>query len=406
MTAVNAAGRLRRATVIAALLTLVAPAARAQQPPALDVEVVYLGQAREQPRPLSLVDPIVTDAGLMGARLGTEDNGTTGRFLNQDHGLTEVVVPETGDPVAAFAKELNAGRRLFVVDLPAADLLRLADHPGAAGALLFNGRAEDDSLRGEACRANVFHTIPSRAMKADALAQFLAWKRWTDWLLIVGGTEADKAFADAVRRSAERFGAEIVEEREYAYQPTARRTDTGSVQIQRQVPVLTQGAEDHDVVVVADEADTFGEYLPYNTSEPRPVVGTQGLVPTAWSRAMEQWGGTQMQGRFEKLAGRAMTERDYGAWLGVRSVGEAVTRTGSADPKAIRDFLLGPGFALGAFKGQGLTFRAWNNQMRQPILLTTQRVLVSVSPQEGFLHQRTPLDTLGFDEPETACDLG
>ena len=29
-------------------------------------------------------------------------------------------------------------------------------------------------------------------------------------------------------------------------------------------------------------------------------------------------------------------------------------------------------------------------------------MLVSVSPQEGFLHQRTPLDTLGYDEPESA----
>jgi hypothetical protein len=28
---------------------------------------------------------------------------------------------------------------------------------------------------------------------------------------------------------------------------------------------------------------------------------------------------------------------------------------------------------------------------------------VSVSPQEGFLHQVSPLDTLGLDRPESAC---
>jgi hypothetical protein len=43
--------------------------------------------------------------------------------------------------------------------------------------------------------------------------------------------------------------------------------------------------------------------------------------------------------------------------------------------------------------------------MRQPILLAAARVLVSVSPQEGFLHQRTPLDSVGFDQPESDCRL-
>ena len=79
-----------------------------------------------------------------------------------------------------------------------------------------------------------------------------------------------------------------------------------------------------------------------------------------------------------------MTERDYAAWLAVRSIGEAVTRTSSNDPKALRDYLRGPEFAIGAFKGEGLTFRTWNQQMRQPILLAAPRTLVSVSPQEGF----------------------
>jgi ABC transporter substrate binding protein (PQQ-dependent alcohol dehydrogenase system) len=113
--------------------------------------------------------------------------------------------------------------------------------------------------------------------------------------------------------------------------------------------------------------------------------------------------GTQMQNRFGKHAGRWMRERDYTAWLGVRALGEAVTRTNSNDPKVIRAFLRSDRFQLGAFKGEALSFRTWNQQMRQPILLAAPRILVSVSPQEGFLHQRTPLDTLGFDEPESSC---
>jgi ABC transporter substrate binding protein (PQQ-dependent alcohol dehydrogenase system) len=292
-----------------------------------------------------------------------------------------------------------------VTDLPAEQLLRIADLPEAEGALIFNGRAEDDVLRTEDCRPNVFHMIPSRAMKADALAQYLVWKRWNRWFLIHGERPADLAFADAMRRAARKFNGEIVEEREYAYEPTSRVSETGHVQVQRQIPVFTQDAPEHDVVLVADESDVFGEYLPYHTWDPRPVVGTQGLVPTSWSRAHEQWAGTQMQNRFEDHAGRWMRERDYTSWLAMRAIGEAVTHTGKAEPAALRDYLRSDQFELGAFKGEALTFRTWNQQMRQPILLASARMLVSVSPQEQFLHQRTPLDSLGFDQPESRCDL-
>jgi len=177
------------------------------------------------------------------------------------------------------------------------------------------------------------------------------------------------------------------------------------VQIQSQMPVFTQDAGDYDVVVAADEADVFAEYLPYHTWDPRPVTGTAGLMTVNWSLEHEQWGGTQLQRRFEKLAGRPMTERDYNAWVAMRAIGEAVTRAQTADANALHDYLLTDGFEVGAFKGQGLTFRRWDQQMRQPVLLVTPRMLVSVSPQDQFLHQRTPLDTLGFDEPESRCRL-
>jgi ABC transporter substrate binding protein (PQQ-dependent alcohol dehydrogenase system) len=242
-------------------------------------------------------------------------------------------------------------------------------------------------------------------MKTDALAQYLAWKRWTRWFLVRGSLPADLAYAEAVKRSARKFGAKIVGEKVYEYVGDARRTDTGHVQIQNQIPVLTQGAPEHDVLVVADESDVFGEYLPYRTWDARPVAGTAGLVATAWSRVHEQWGGTQVQRRFEKFSGRFMTERDFNAWLAVRAVGEAVTRVRDADPAKLHAYMVGDEFSLAAFKGQGLSFRKWNQQMRQPMLLVTPRMLVSVSPQDQFLHRRTPLDTLGFDEPETKCRL-
>jgi ABC transporter substrate binding protein (PQQ-dependent alcohol dehydrogenase system) len=314
-------------------------------------------------------------------------------------------VAKDGDLVAAFKDALAAGQRLFILDLHADQLLTLADLPEAAGAVLFNTRAPDDRLRLDDCRANVFHVVPSRAMKADALAQYLVWKKWRNWFLVHGTLEPDLAFAAALERAATKFGAKIVERRAYEYAATARRTDSGHIQIQSQIPVFTQDAPDHDVVTVADESDIFGEYLPYRTWDPRPVAGTQGLIASAWHRSQEQWGATQVQRRFEKFGGRRMTERDYTAWLAVRIIGEAVTRTSRAEPEAVRDYLRGDQFEIAAFKGEGLTFRKWDQQMRQPILIVGPRMLVSVSPQQGFLHRRTPLDTMGYDEPESSCRL-
>jgi len=271
--------------------------------------------------------------------------------------------------------------------------------------LILDIQTQDDRLRTTDCRANVFHIMPNRAMKADALAQFLVSKRWMNWVLVEGSNPDDKAFADAIRRSAKRFAGKIVEERTYTFTAGSRRTDTGEQQVRKQMTDLTQRLPDYDVMVVADESEVFGEYLPYRTWDPRPVVGTQGLVPTAWHRSLEQWGGTQLQRRFQKAANRWMRERDYTGWLAGRAIGESVTRVGSADPKALRDYMLSDNFQLAGFKGQGLTFRHWDQQLREPILLASPLMLVSVSPQQGFLHQRTPLDTLGYDEPDSQCKL-
>lgn len=372
----------------------------------LKVEITYLSKKVDRLPPLSLLDPLeIPEDGLAGARLGQDDNQTTGGFLGHDYHLTDIAIPKNGDLIEAVKEALAAGSKILVIDSPADQLLAIADLPEAEGALLFNIGAESDLLRTEECRANLFHIIPSRAMKADALAQYLVWKRWRTWMLIHGTAEPDLAFKAALERAANKFGAKIVDTRAYEYEATARRTDSGHVQIQTQLPVFTQNAEDHDVIVVADESDVFGEYLAYRTWDADLITGTHGLKPTAWHRAHEAWGATQMQGRFEDKAGRWMTEKDYAAWLALRSLGEAVTRTNSADPQTLKTYLVGDEFEVAAFKGEGLTFRTWNQQMRQPIILVAPRVLVSFSPQDEFLHQRTPLDTLGFDQPESQCSL-
>lgn len=366
------------------------------------IAIGFLAQARDPVQPVSPLDREIRDEGLAGARLGVADNATTGRFTGQRFTLTERTLAKDARPEDAVRDLARQGIRIVVADLDAPVLLAAASAPDAREMLFLNARAPDDALRGESCRANVLHTIPSRAMLADALAQYLITKRWRRWVLVTGSTSGDTLLAQAYRRAAARFGAEIVVEKEWTFRPGHARTDTGHVTLQSEIPALTQVA-DHDVLVVADEANEFGEYLSYRTARPRPVAGTHGLVATGWSAVSEQWGATQLQARFEKGSGRRMSAVDYAAWAAVRAIGEAAIRTRSGEPAVIAAYLRGPDFILSGFKGQGQSFRAWDGQMRQPILIAGPRLLVSVSPQAGYLHQGSELDTLGFDREETRC---
>ena len=371
-------------------------AASAGQGDAAVVRIAVLTQLVDRPPALSNLEPPPDDSGLLGARMAIAENNTTGRFMKQRFELRETVVPADGDAVAAFKALTGDGYRFIVANLGADTLLRVADLPEAGKVLIFNAGAADDALRNEECRANILHTVPSRAMIADALAQFLAWKRWSKWFLVVGRRAEDRLFADAVRRAAKRFGTRIVAEKTWEFGPDTRRT------AQSEVPVFTQDV-DYDVLIVADEVGEFGEYLMYRTWTPRPVAGTQGLVPTSWDRAHERWGAAQLQSRFLKTFKRRMNRLDYTVWAAVRAVGEGATRAASTEFQDIADYILGAKFGLAGFKGQRLTFRRWNGQLRQPILLATPKAMVSVSPQKGYLHPRSYLDTLGYDEPESKC---
>ena len=390
-------------SVLAALALVSAAPAAAE--PVFTLTVHYLTRAYQEPLPLSLVEKPVTDAGLMGARLANQENQLTGRLMKQAFALEEHVLPLDAPFPEAALPAIAGGAHFVVADLLAEDLLALADRPEAADDVILNTRANDDRLRQSDCRANIWHVAPSWAMRADGLAQYLVWKRWNRWFLVHGDDPDDRSYAVALKRAADKFGAEIVETREYTFEVGARRVESGHQQMQTQMPLLTQRAPAHDVVVVADAEESFGDYLPYRTWDPRPVVGTHGLVSVAWHRSFEQFGSMSLHSAFERLAGRPITERDYLDWLAVKTVAEPAIRLKTADPRTIAAEFLNPRFKQPGFKGIGLNFRSWDQQMRQPMLIAWQRALVSMSPQEGFLHERNVLDSLGLDKADSDCRL-
>ena len=368
------------------------------------VPIVYLGKEYEEPLPLSYSEKIVTDKGIQGARLIIKEANQAGTFVGFAFELVEAIVPANADVVAKAKEILAKGNAFIIADLEPKDLVAVADLPEAANSIIVNIRSSEEALRQELCRSNVFHIVPDWAMRADALGQYLIWKKWPRWFVIRGNTDADKEYVEMIKRTAARFGGKVVGEKVYDLPPGARNTDSGYQQVQGQIPMETESAPEHDVIWVANSDEGFGDYLMYRTYLPDPVVGTQGLQALAWDPSYTEYGAMHFQNGLPKLAKRKPVERDYTAWLGGRALTDGIMRSGKTTPPEVKAYLLSDQFKLEGFKGQAMSFRTWDHQLRQPIILGGgTRVPVSVSPQEGFLHPTNVTDTLGFNQPETKC---
>jgi len=362
----------------------------------LSISVAYLGEVRDRAPLRSRLVVWPEDDGEPGAQLAVADNNTTGKFLKHKYTVDIQRVEVGGDVVAAAQALLAEGPRLLVLNVSAQHLKAIADLPEAADDLLFNAASTANELRNDQCRFNVLHTMPSRAMYADALMQFFSTRKWRDLFLISGNRAGDVAYAEAIRNSAKKFGLTIRHDKSWLVDADIRRNAAS------EVPLFTQ-ARKYDVVVVSDEDQDFSNYLLYHTWLPRPVAGSAGLQAVAWSKVVEQWGAVQLQSRFAKVSDRDMSGVDYAVWAAIRSIGEAVTRTQSANVETLKQFILSEDFSLAGFKGSKLSYRSWNGQLRQPIPLVHANGVAAQAPMAGFLHQVTELDTLGLDQPEAKC---
>lgn len=355
--------------------------------PRYDEDRVY---ARIQLRPQG-------DVGAAAA-LGIEEAQVTGRVIKVDFGLERHRGPDVAD-LAATVRQWRDEKniRFFILDLPAGAVADLAAQTKGDNVVFFNATAPDNRLRGEACSRNVMHTAPSHAMQMDALVQFLVSKRWTRALLLAGPLPEDALIAAAFEKSANKFGVKISGRRPFVLSNDPRQRDRNNVAL------LTAGGKDHDVVFIADSDGEFGRYVPYQTNRPRPVVGTTGLVPQWWHWSFERYGAPQLNSRFERATGRRMVGQDWAVWVAVRAVVQAVLRSRTTEFEKVAAFLSSGRLRIDGFKGPALNFRPWNNQLRQPILISTHNALIMRAPIEGFLHATDTLDTLGDDEPDTTC---
>ena len=319
----------------------------------------------------------------------------------------ELQVAEVADLAAARAAVARADKAAtarsgsvaaFIADLPAATLLAAAD---ATTSPLVNIGAAADRLRESDCRRQVLHLVPSERMRADALAQFLALRRWSQVLLLSGPSEDDRARAGAALAAIKRHGLKLVAHKPFKLSADPRERDLAN-------PLLLTGPSvgSYDVVWVVDSDGEFAVSLPFRTAAPRPVVGDGGLAALAWSQHFERYGAPQVTRRLQRTAGRPMGAHDWLAWM----AGKALVAAALKATEAGAGKLGAPAFAqalaesdLDGSKGITMGFRPWDGQLRQPLLLSDGQGVAAVAPAEGVLHPKNNLDTLGADAPERLC---
>lgn len=358
------------------------------------------GDPRHAPRRMEKAYPgHPTGRAIDGVTLAAEDSAFELDGSGIELVVKDVVLPNAAALGKALA-ELKAARVQHVVaDLPAAELRALVQAAPAAlgGAIVFNAAADDDALRGAQCAAHLLHTVPSRAMLSDALAQYLAARNWRKALVLQGPQPGDALQLDAFNRAAKRYGIRTTSLKPFKLTGDPRERDLGNVRL------LTGTDRDHEVVAVLDSDGEFARTVPYATQLPRPVVGAAGLVATPWHPQWERNGGPQLSRRFARDAKRPMSGHDWAAWLAGRAVATVLVDLPKAPVAQQLKALRGGPVGVDGFKGPRLSFRAWDGQLRQPIFLSHLDGVIGVAPIDGVLHPKEVMDTLGVDEAESAC---
>jgi len=336
-----------------------------------------------------------------GAEVGIDDAGALSRVLPADFTLNRITAKSPADVAPAVAAALDSGTQFFVLDAPTEVFKPLAMAMRGRDVLIFNVSEPDDALRRDLCAAEFVHVYPSRAQLMDGLVQYVVSRKWRDLLVLEGPSPADAAATAAFEHSARKFGARIVAEQHVKPGTDPRERE------QNDPALLSAIGRDFDVAFVADDAFDFARTVPYHLARPRPVIGSIDLEPVAWHWTWERNGAPQVNSRFDKKSGGRhihMEGADWAAWLAVKMIVQSALRTGSADFRNQRAFILGVGNFDGD-KGLAMSVRPWDHQLRQAILLAAPYEVVAAAPVEGFLHRTNELDTLGDDEPESPCHL-
>ena len=333
-----------------------------------------------------------------GAELGLKDIKPFQRMAKVNFELLTKSIKDTeniGEIIYNHILENNI--KIIITDLPKNELLKVVTKVSDLNISLMNISERDNSIRSEQCHENLFHIIPSNRMLTDSLAQYLSDKKWRKVLILTGPLKEDEEKSNSFKESAKQFGLKVVDERKFLLGNDPRARD------QNDLDFLT-GSNKYDAVYISDTHREFSYKVPFATQQPAAVVGSAGLIARAWHWSYLRHGAPQVHGRFERMHNRRMTEENWASWVAMRMIAEALVRFKSDEKETnLNEVFNNPQFKIGGSKGPALTFRPWNRQLRQTIMISSENWVTSIAPLEGFVHRDNNLDTIGMDAKTSNC---
>ncbi len=294
------------------------------------------------------------------------------------------------------------------------------------GIIYLNTMSRSEALRGAPCQRLTFHVEASLAMYADAIGQWLVrGAKKTRWGVLSPETKAGAEIERMVERARKRqeattIGRQVVSAgaRDYrAALTTLAKADPDVLMINLGgSSLLAALAQVKELGLQVEVAGVVMEASEFWQAEPAKLTG---VWPTLWFHGYSRYSGRELNKRLAEALGQPAESRAWATLTGVKAVWEAVLRGGRTDTAGLVSFFE-KGRGMDAHKGQPLTFRPWDHQLRQPLMVLRAKAPAPESPRWDIFEllgevplrgtpgksQEEILDTLGLSEAESACRLG
>ena len=239
----------------------------------------------------------------------------------------------------------------------------------ADGTPTLNVGAPDDRLRNEACERRAFHVMPSVSMYVDALTQLLIEQRKLPrWAVAGDGSPRGAEIEAAARRSVARRGGTVIADAAAADILLLAVDDAGvDAGVAR---AIAEGRRPDRIAGIGEAGLRL------------PAERAAGLWALGWHYELERFSARELNGRFRRRWSAPLGETSWAAWAALKLVGEAVVRAGASDGATLVAFMeSAPPFD--GHKGEALTFRKWDHQLRQPLYLAGPRKREDIGGQLG-----------------------
>jgi ABC-type branched-subunit amino acid transport system substrate-binding protein/ABC-type amino acid transport substrate-binding protein len=265
--------------------------------------------------------------------------------------------------------------------------------------VFFNVGASDDALRGEQCRVTTFHVEASASMYADAAIAWYTGQGLDDWYLIHEATESGEELAEHVRARlagqpspAKLVGASAVEPGQLVYVSeiqAIREAAPDVVLLQLGAEELhifygqLQGQRVEAVVTAVPEVRAQTREFLYRFSRAAPDFATAPR-PALWETSVAEGEAGEINEGYTSRAGDPMEPSAWAAYTAVLFTFEAAAANAAGDAVSLVEFLSDPETSLDLGKGEGVSFRAWDHQLRQPLYM------VQVDPDAAWGRRLSP----------------